>query len=339
VGVAHGQMHEDALEETMLAFYNKDYDVLVCTTIIESGLDVSNVNTIVVDNADKLGLAQLYQLRGRVGRSDRQGYAFLLYRQDKVLSEVAEKRLFALKEFTDLGSGYKIALRDLEIRGAGNLLGREQSGTVAAVGFDLYTQLLSQAIQEYKGEPVDEEFTLPSVTLPIDAHIPSRYIPSEAERILIYKRMTAIRCKEDVDDVQAELEDRYGDPPRSVWNLLGLLRLRLRCKQLGVGSITTEKTRMSLHFAGTHLPQDSIRALSRAMLQCEFRTHEVVMPLPESPLKVLNTLEEMLEILVQALPDKEREARVGIAPGLSSAPMSQHSVRRRTAYRSTFSRS
>ena len=228
IGIGHGQMHADDLEEVMLGFYNRDFDILVCTTIVESGLDVPNVNTIVVDNADKMGLAQLYQLRGRVGRSDRQGYAYLLYRKNKSLTEIAEKRLGALREFSDLGSGYKVALRDLEIRGAGNLLGHAQSGTVSAVGFDLYTQLLSQAINELKGEPVEAEFQLPPVSMPLDAHIPVKYIPSEAERILVYKKLTAARNKTDVDDVQAELEDRYGDPPRSVWNLLALLRLRLR---------------------------------------------------------------------------------------------------------------
>ena len=161
VEYAHGQMHADDLEDVMARFDDGEFNVLICTTIVESGLDIPNVNTIIVDNADRLGLAQLYQLRGRIGRSNRQGYAYLLYRKDKVLTEVAEKRLSALREFSDLGSGYKVALRDLEIRGAGNLLGAEQSGTVATVGFDLYTQLLSQAINELKGEDIETDFELP----------------------------------------------------------------------------------------------------------------------------------------------------------------------------------
>jgi transcription-repair coupling factor (superfamily II helicase) len=319
IAVAHGQMHEDDLEEVMLGFYHRDYDILVCTTIVESGLDVPNVNTIVVDNADRLGMAQLYQLRGRVGRSDRQGYAYLLTRKDKSLSEIAEKRLAALQEFSELGSGYKIALRDLEIRGAGNLLGREQSGTVSEIGFDLYTQLLSQAIQELKGEPTEAEFTLPLVNMPLDANIPTRYIPSEAERILMYKKLTAVRNRADVDDLQAELEDRYGDPPKAVWNLLALMRLRLRCKQIGVGSINTEKKRVIMRFAGTHLPQDSVKTLSRAFLQYEFATDHVGITLPETPSKALAAVEEMVEILVNALPDRAREERVGVAAAETTA--------------------
>ncbi len=312
VAVGHGQMHEHELEEVMLGFYHKDWDVLVCTTIVESGLDVPNVNTIVVDNADRLGMAQLYQLRGRVGRSDRQGYAYLLYRKDKSLSELAEKRLAALREFSDLGSGYKVALRDLEIRGAGDLLGREQSGTVADVGFDLYTQLLQQAISELKGEPVEEAFILPAVNLPLDANIPIRYIPSEAERILMYKKLTAVRGKEDVDEIQAELEDRYGDPPKAVWNLLALMRLRLRCKEIGVGSVNSEKKRVIIRFAGTHLPPDSVKTLSRAFLQYEFASDHVGMNMGDTPASTLRAVEEMVEILVNALPDKSREERVGM---------------------------
>ena len=216
-----------------------------------------------MDNADRLGLAQLYQLRGRVGRSSRQGYAYLLYRKDKQLTEVAEKRLSALREFQDLGSGYKVALRDLEIRGAGNLLGAAQSGTVATVGFDLYTQLLSQAINEMKGEPMEGEFELPNVALPLDALIPSVYVPSEAERILMYKKLTAVRKTDDVQRIQDEFEDRYGDPPRPVWNLLALLRLRLRCQEVGISSIVAEKRRVAVRFTGTHLTQDVIKKLAR----------------------------------------------------------------------------
>jgi transcription-repair coupling factor (superfamily II helicase) len=335
VGVGHGQMPEHELEDVMIKFNNRDYDILVCTTIIESGLDVSNVSTIVVDNADRLGLGQLYQLRGRVGRSSKQSYAYLLYRRDKVLSEVAEKRLSALRDFSDLGSGYKVALRDLEIRGAGNLLGAEQSGTVSAVGFDLYTQLLSQAINELKGEAAEVEFVLPSVNLPLDAHIPIRYIPSEAERILIYKKLTAVRKKEDVAEIQAELEDRYGDPPRSVWNLLSLLRLRLRCMELRIGGISTEQKTIQLRFRGTHLTTEAMRPLTRAFVQFEFHPDRVVMPLPETPGKTLTAVEEMVELLAKALPDKDKEARIGVSHGNGpSAPRGKgKSVRQIVGYR------
>ena len=335
VGVGHGQMHEHELEDVMLKFYHKEYDILVCTTIIESGLDVSNTNTIVVDNADRMGLGQLYQLRGRVGRSSVQSYAYLLYRRDKVLSEIAEKRLSALRDFSELGSGYKVALRDLEIRGAGNLLGAEQSGTVSAVGFDLYTQLLSQAINELKGEPAEAEFVLPSVNLPLDAHIPTRYIPSEAERILIYKKLTAVRKTEDVAEIQAELEDRYGDPPRSVWNLLSLLRLRLRCRDLRIGSIATEQKTLQIRFKGTHLTTEAIRQLNRKYIQYEFHPDRVGMPLPETPGKTLTTVEDMIEVLAKALPDKDKEERIGVSHGNGpAAPIGKgKTVRQIVGYR------
>ncbi len=314
--VAHGQMHADDLEDVMLRFAEKAFDVLVCTTIVESGLDIPNVNTIIVDNADRLGLAQLYQLRGRVGRSKRQGYAYLLYRKDKSLSDVAEKRLGALREFSDLGSGYKVALRDLEIRGAGNLLGAAQSGTVATVGFDLYTQLLSQAINEMRGQPVENEFELPNVSLPLDALIPSAYIPSEAERILMYKKLTAVRKIGDVQRIQDELEDRYGDPPRPVWNLLAILRLRLRCAEVGVSSIVAEKRRLAIRFTGTHLTQESIKRLARTYMQHQFLPDVVFVAAPESPAKMMTTAEEMVEILAKFLPPK-------IAPELPKSPIKQ----------------
>jgi len=304
VEIAHGQMHEDDLEDVMLRFGDREFDVLVCTTIVESGLDISNVNTIVVDNADKLGLSQLYQLRGRVGRSRRQGYAYLLYRKDKQLSEVAEKRLSALREFQDLGSGYKVALRDLEIRGAGNLLGAAQSGTVATVGFDLYTQLLSQAINEMKGEPMEMEFELPNVSLPLDALIPGVYIPSEAERILMYKKLTAVRKMDDVQRIQDEFEDRYGDPPRPVWNLLALLRLRLRCHEIGISSVVAEKRRVAIRFSGTHLTPEIIRKLSRSYMQHQFLPDIVFLATPDTPARMLTAVEEMVEVLAKVLPPK-----------------------------------
>ena len=312
VEIAHGQMHEDDLEDAMLRFAQKDFDVLVCTTIVESGLDIPNVNTIVVDNADKLGLSQLYQLRGRVGRSRRQGYAYLLYRKDKMLSDVAEKRLSALREFQDLGSGYKVALRDLEIRGAGNLLGAAQSGTVATVGFDLYTQLLSQAINELKGEPSEGEFELPNVSLPLDALIPSIYIPSEAERILMYKKLTAVRKSDDVQRIQDEFEDRYGDPPRPVWNLLALLRLRLRCAEVGISSVVAEKRRVAVRFSGTHLNPDMIRKLSRSHMQHQFLPDIVFLATPETPARMLSVVEEMTEVLAKVIPPKPEPVKKAI---------------------------
>jgi transcription-repair coupling factor (superfamily II helicase) len=326
VEIAHGQMHEDDLEDVMLRFGDREFDVLVCTTIVESGLDISNVNTIVVDNADKLGLSQLYQLRGRVGRSRRQGYAYLLYRKDKQLSEVAEKRLSALREFQDLGSGYKVALRDLEIRGAGNLLGAAQSGTVATVGFDLYTQLLSQAINEMKGEPMEMEWELPQVALPLDALIPGIYIPSEAERILMYKKLTAVRKTDDVQRIQDEFEDRYGDPPRPVWNLLALLRLRLRCHEIGISSVVAEKRRVAIRFSGTHLTPEIIRKLSRTHMQHQFLPDIVFLATPDTPARMLTAVEEMVEVLAKVLPPKAAPVQAPRPPMLGQRDTDRNGV-------------
>jgi len=307
-------MGEDDLEEAMLDFYEHKFDILVCTTIVESGLDISNVNTIIIDQADKLGLAQLYQLRGRVGRSRRQAYALLLYRKDKTLSTVAEQRLGALREFSDLGSGYKIALRDLELRGAGNLLGAEQSGTVAAVGFDLYTQLLEQAVKEYKGdEPDKTQIPLPTVDLPVAASIPDNYVPGEPQRILMYKKLAAVRDRADVARLQEEFEDRFGDPPPPVWNALALLRLRLRALEIGIESITTDSNKIQIVFKKEiKLPPHTIKPLTAAFKPQghSFTPERVVLNVVTS--KMLPQVEEMVEILSRALHEK---APPRVSPG------------------------
>ncbi|MGN1084912.1 MAG: transcription-repair coupling factor, partial [Lachnospiraceae bacterium] len=210
VAYAHGQMSERTLEKIMYEFINGEIDVLVSTTIIETGLDISNVNTMIIADADRLGLSQLYQLRGRVGRTNRTAYAFLMYKRDKILKEVAEKRLQAIKEFTELGSGFKIAMRDLEIRGAGNLLGAEQSGHMEAVGYDLYCKLLNDAVRELKGdEPAGEEFDT-AVDLEADAYIPETYIRNEMQKLDMYKRIALIRSEEELSELQDELIDRFG---------------------------------------------------------------------------------------------------------------------------------
>ncbi|MCR4797896.1 MAG: transcription-repair coupling factor [Lachnospiraceae bacterium] len=225
VAYAHGQMPETKLEEIMKSFMNKEIDVLVATTIIEIGLDISNVNTIIIHDADQLGLSQLYQLRGRVGRSNRRAYAFLMYKRDKMLKEVAEKRLAAIREFTDLGSGFKIAMRDLEIRGAGNLLGEEQHGHLDAVGYDLYCKMLSEAVNAEKGIEIPEDYNT-SVDLDIDAFIPPDYITDEMQKLDIYKRIAGIINEEERSLMLDELIDRYGDPPSSVENLLDIALLK-----------------------------------------------------------------------------------------------------------------
>lgn len=225
VAFAHGQMKERELEDIMYDFINGDIDVLVSTTIIETGLDIPNANTMIIQNADRFGLSQLYQLRGRVGRSNRMAYAFLLYQRDKLLKEVAEKRLSAIREFTDLGSGIKIAMRDLEIRGAGNLLGEAQSGHMEAVGYDLYCKMLNEAVRQLKGGPEAETFTT-LIDLNVDAYIPEYYIKNEYQKLDIYKRIAAIESEEELEDMTEELIDRFGDIPKKVQQLLVIASLK-----------------------------------------------------------------------------------------------------------------
>ena len=225
VAYAHGQMRETELENIMYRFINGEIDVLVSTTIIETGLDISNVNTMIIHDADNMGLSQLYQLRGRVGRSNRTAYAFLMYKRDKMLKEIAEKRLAAIKEYTELGSGFKIAMRDLEIRGAGNLLGAQQHGHMEAVGYDLYCKMLNEAVKEAKGIPVEESFDT-SIDIDIDAYIPMGYIPNEFQKLDIYKRIAGIETEEESEEILEELIDRFGDLPKSVENLLFIAKIK-----------------------------------------------------------------------------------------------------------------
>ncbi len=225
VAFAHGQMSERELERVMIRFINGEIDVLVSTTIIETGMDIANVNTMIVADADRMGLAQLYQLRGRIGRSNRTSYAFLMYRRDKMLKEVAEKRLSAIREFTELGSGIRIARKDLEIRGAGNLLGEQQHGHMEAVGYELYCKMLGEAVREAKGEPAPAEFET-TIDLSVDAYIPPDYIANEYRKLDLYKRIAAIRTEEERDEMLDELIDRFGTPPQPVQNLLTVSLLR-----------------------------------------------------------------------------------------------------------------
>lgn len=226
VAFAHGQMRERELENIMMQFMEKEIDVLVSTTIIETGLDIPNVNTMIIHDANQLGLSQLYQLRGRVGRSNRNAFAFLMYKRDTLLKETAEKRLQAIREFTDLGSGYKIAMRDLEIRGAGNLLGEEQSGHMEAVGYDLYCKMLNDAVLRLKGELTEDTDFDTTLDLNIDAFLPSAYIRNEVEKLELYKRISSIETRDEMEDMQDELLDRFGDLPAAVVNLLHIALLK-----------------------------------------------------------------------------------------------------------------
>ncbi|MCR4693757.1 MAG: transcription-repair coupling factor [Pseudobutyrivibrio sp.] len=236
VGYIHGQMTEAKVEDVMMQFINHEIDVLVATTIIEIGLDISNVNTIIIHDSDNMGLSQLYQLRGRVGRSNRTAYAFLMYRRDKMLKEVAEKRLAAIKEFTDLGSGFKIAMRDLEIRGAGNMLGVEQHGNMTAVGYDLYCKMLNEAVKMEKGQVKEENFNT-SIDINIEAYLPDNYVSNEEQRIDIYKRIATISSEEERDEMLDELVDRFGEPKRCVQNLLWVAMLRVKAHDAYVTAI------------------------------------------------------------------------------------------------------
>ncbi|WP_123042690.1 transcription-repair coupling factor [Cohnella candidum] len=252
VAVGHGQMSEQELERTILDFLDGEYDVLVSTSIIETGVDIPNVNTLIVHDADKMGLSQLYQLRGRVGRSSRIAYAYFTYQRDKVLTEVAEKRLQSIKEFTELGSGFKIAMRDLAIRGAGNLLGAEQHGFIASVGFDLYSQMLAEEINQRKSEwggaavPVQPVNT--QLDLGVDAYLPPDYIYDSIQKIEIYKKVAGSTTLEDVSDLFDELVDRFGDPPKAVLNLLAVARLKVYGRRYGVESIVHRGDDVTLKF-------------------------------------------------------------------------------------------
>ena len=248
VAFAHGQMAERELEKIMYDFINGDIDVLVTTTIIETGLDIPNANTMIIHDADQMGLAQLYQLRGRIGRSSRTSFAFLMYKRDKMLKEIAEKRLSAIREFTELGSGFKIAMRDLEIRGAGSVLGEAQSGHIADVGYDLYCKLLNESVRQAKGEDVSKEDFDTSIDLDMDAFIPDSYIGNGAQKMDIYRRIASISTQNEYDDMLEELLDRFGDPPKSVQNLLQAALLKAMAHQDYLTDVTQKGNVIRLTF-------------------------------------------------------------------------------------------
>ncbi|HHW00335.1 MAG TPA: transcription-repair coupling factor [Clostridiaceae bacterium] len=263
IAVAHGQMEERQLENIMQDFINGEYDILVCTTIIESGLDMPNVNTIIVEDADRMGLAQLYQLRGRVGRSNRLAYAYITYRKDKVVSEIAQKRLQAIKDFTEFGSGFKIAMRDMEIRGAGNLLGPEQHGNMESVGYDMYCKLLDETIRELKGEPVSQDDVEVTIDINVDAYIDREYIDNESEKIEMYKKIASIQDEQDIVDIEDELVDRYGDIPQPVRNLIMVACIKALAKSAGFSSITEKSEAVILQYVD--MKRVNIEAIGKLM--------------------------------------------------------------------------
>ncbi len=245
--VGHGQMSEDALERTMLDFMAHKYDVLLSTTIVENGLDIPNANTIVVNRADRYGLSQLYQLRGRVGRSDRPAYAYLMIPPEESLSPVAKRRLAAIKEFSDLGSGFRVAALDLEIRGAGNLLGGQQSGQIDSVGFEMYMKLLEETVKELKGEDLDDDVRA-AVNLQVDFRIPEGYVPDVNQRLSIYRRVASARSEEEIRRVLDDTRDRYGVPPPALLNLADFGRVRVGADRIGLESIDRDGSLVVFRF-------------------------------------------------------------------------------------------
>jgi transcription-repair coupling factor (superfamily II helicase) len=261
IAVAHGQMGEDALEQVMIGFWEKRYDVLVCTTIVESGLDIPNANTLIVERSDMFGLSQLHQLRGRVGRARERGYAYFLYPPERPLTETAYDRLATIAQHTELGAGMAVAMKDLEIRGAGNLLGGEQSGHIAGVGFDLYVRLVGEAVAEYRGEDAEAEAADVKVDLPVDANLPVEYLPGERLRLEAYRALAGATTDEAVDAVRDELVDRFGGLPRPVENLLAVARFKVLCRRYGITEVTLHGS--SVRFSPLDLPESAQLRLRR----------------------------------------------------------------------------
>jgi transcription-repair coupling factor (superfamily II helicase) len=303
VGVAHGQMGEDALEKVMVAFWEKEYDVLVCTTIVESGIDIPNANTLIVERADLLGLAQLHQIRGRVGRARERAYAYFLYPPDKPLTEHAHERLATIAQHTELGAGMYVAMKDLEIRGAGNLLGGEQSGHIEGVGFDLYVRMVGEAVQQFKGERPEEEEPDVKIDLPVDAHLPLEYIGVERLRLEMYRKLAGARDAAALDEIVAEMRDRYGEPPTEVANLVAVARFRYLARSHGLTDVSLQGKHV--RFAPMRLPDSKQMRLKRLYPDAVYKaaTDTVSLPRPTTkrvggePLRDTELLDWAAELL------------------------------------------
>lgn len=303
VTYAHGRMTGHEIEEIMEEFINGESNVLVCTTILESGIDISNANTIIVENADRMGLAQLYQIRGRVGRSDRQGYAYITYKRDKLLSEVADKRLKAIKEFTEFGSGFKIAMRDLEIRGAGSLLGEIQHGHLEQVGYDTYCNLLDEVVKEMKGIKVEKEIDV-QIDLNITSYIPDSYIPYSSQKIEMYQDIALCKDEQDIQNVIDEMIDRFGNMPPEIENLIEIARIKILCKKLKISKVQSKKDNILLIFDETDIDVDIIKLVEKYKNRISF-TQGIK---PQITLKLLKTSErEIMKETKELLRDINRE--------------------------------
>jgi transcription-repair coupling factor (superfamily II helicase) len=272
-------MGEDALEKIMVGFWEKEFDVLVCTTIVESGIDIPNANTLIVERADLLGLAQLHQIRGRVGRGRERAYAYVLYQREKPLTEQAHERLATIAQHTELGAGMYVAMKDLEIRGAGNLLGGEQSGHIEGVGFDLYVRMVGEAVQAFKGERPEEEPEV-KIDLPVDAHLPTEYINVERLRLEMYRKLAEVRDEARLTEVVAEMTDRYGEPPEQVSNLIAVARFRLLARAYGLTDVSVQGRH--LRFSPLPLPDSKQLRLKRYHPDAVFKpaTDQVSVPRP-----------------------------------------------------------
>ena len=297
VGFAHGKISGKELEDIMLDFINKEINVLVCTTILESGIDIPNANTIIVEDADRLGLAQLYQIRGRVGRSDKQAYAYITYKRDKLINEVAEKRLKAIKEFTEFGSGFKIAMRDLEIRGAGSLIGEMQHGHMEQVGYDTYCKLLDEVVKEMKGLDIEEDIDI-TIDINVSSFIPDSYIENGSQKIEVYQNIALCKNEEDLKNIQEDIIDRFGKMPKEVYNLLEIARIKNMCKNLGITKITQRQNNIVFNFNPEIFTLDIDKLIKEYKNRVKFsqaREPYITYRL-ENPVNVLNEILNFLKI-------------------------------------------
>ena len=302
-------MSEEELSQVWRSLLDGETDILVCTTIIETGVDVPNANTLIIENAENLGLAQLHQIRGRVGRSSRRGFAYFTFRRDKSLSEIATKRLEAIKEYTEFGSGFKIAMRDLEIRGAGDLLGAQQHGHMESVGYDMYMRLLSEAVSEEKGEIPPESQKDCLIDIRVDAHIPESYIESLPQRLAIYKRIADIRTEEDASDCLDELIDRYGDPPKSVEGLIKISLLRNTASKLGIYEIGQKSDSLLLY--SQLIDMKAVALLGkmlrgRIMVSAGNKPYIAVKKLPKQT--PIDAIEEAFAVMLKAVENNDKNS-------------------------------
>jgi len=293
--IGHGQMNERSLEDVMMSFVEGEYDVLLATTIIESGIDIPNANTMIVIDADRYGLSQLYQLRGRVGRSNRMAYAYLMYEKQKVLSEVAEKRLRAIREFTEFGAGFHIAMKDLEIRGAGNLLGTAQSGHMMTIGYELYCKLVEEAVRQLSGNTQTMPQIETSIELDLPAYLPGFFISDELLKLQMYKKIAGIGDKDDRDEIFDEMVDRYGDPPREATNLMDIAWLKSQCIALGISRVHIENGKLVFTFEQINGLKPQVMAAASAAYGMRMTIYGGVKPVIRLSPKKKDRLAEALE--------------------------------------------